>query len=288
MCGFEGGGFLYADDTVLYCIGRDVECLEVSMNRNLCKLEEWCSANMLTINSKKTKYMLFHNSPNVYGKTELNLEICGSSLNRVNFYDYLGVRLDDTSTYSQHIQKVINGCNQRIFTLSKIRKYITEETAVLIYKTLIMSKLNYGGIFCLSANTNQLSKLQKLQNRALRICFLSNRYISNLELHKRANVLPLCLRRKLDMCKLMFKRMLNAERVTGTITHTRPSTRYGVSRPPVFTHPKTSKFLRSVTYSAPLLWASLPNELKVLNDPGKFNSAVRKLVQAEIETLSRI
>lgn len=218
----------------------------------------------------------------------MKLEICGTMLKRAKFYDYLGVRLDETSMYNLHIQKILSGCNQRVYTLSKIRRYISEETAVLIYKTLIMSKLNYGGIFCLSANSSQLSKLQKLQNRALRVCFLSNRYTSNLELHKRANVLPLSLRRKLDMYKFMFKRMAISHDNYGNTNCIRPSTRYGVARPPNIIHPKTSKFHRSVTYLAPFLWASLPNETKLLDDPDKFNSAVRKLIHTELEALSSI
>lgn len=112
------------------------------MNRNLTKLEKWCDLNRLTINSKKTKYVLFHNLSSNHDKTVINLEIGVVSLNRVKSYDYLGVRLDETSMYNSHIHKTLQGCNERVFTLSKIRKYVSEETAVLIYKTLIMSKLN--------------------------------------------------------------------------------------------------------------------------------------------------
>lgn len=93
------------------------------------------------------------------------------------------------------------------------------------------------------------------------------------------------------MYKVMFKRMLKSEHKDGNIEHIehiRPLTRYSVARPPTITRPKTSKFHRSVTYSAPSLWASLPNEVKLLDDPDKFDSAVRKLVQTELETLPRI
>lgn len=86
----------------------------------------------------------------------------------------------------------------------------------------------------------------------------------------------------------MFKRMLKSECKDGNIGCNRPSTRYSVARPPNITHPKTSKFHRSVTYSAPFLWASLPNEIKLLNDPDKFGSAVKKLIQVELESLSKV
>lgn len=90
------------------------------------------------------------------------------------------------------------------------------------------------------------------------------------------------------MYKIMFKRMVNTECDTEIIECTRPLTRYGTARPPIITHPKTTKFHRSVTYTAPFLWASLPNEVKLINDPDKFNCAVRKLIHAELTTLTRV
>lgn len=79
----------------------------------------------------------------------------------------------------------------RVLTLEN-RKFIPEEVAVLIYKTLIMSKMNYGGFFAyLQIIIYSNNQLQKIHNRALRICFQSDRYTSNIDLHNHAKVLPL-------------------------------------------------------------------------------------------------
>lgn len=48
-------------------------------------------------------------------------------------------------------------------------------------------------------------KLQNLQNRSLRICYLSGRYTSDLVLHRQAKVLPLKIRGKLELLKLMYR-----------------------------------------------------------------------------------
>lgn len=87
-----GVGSFYADDTVLYCVDSTPAILEAKMNGNLAKLEAWCSLNKLTINSKKNKYVLFHNPSSNHGKIVLKLEICGVPFNRVKSNDYLGVR----------------------------------------------------------------------------------------------------------------------------------------------------------------------------------------------------
>lgn len=172
-------------------------------------------------------------------------------------------------------------CNQKLFSLSKIRRYIPQHVAILIYKALVMSKINYGGILCIGAAKTLLARLQKCQNRALRICFCANRYTSNIRLHMDANVLPLFLRRKLDVYKTKYVRMLSQERGS-PVSHDRPITRFSSSRPPTFNRPNSVSFLNSVTYQAPKLWAELPSHVKNLNDSPYFDREVRKLIQSEM------
>lgn len=77
-------------------------------------------------------------------------------------YDYLGVTLDNTLMFKNHIDKLLSGCSQRFFTVSKIRRYIPDNVAILIYKSLIMSKIGYGVILCVGASKLNLLKLQRL------------------------------------------------------------------------------------------------------------------------------
>lgn len=148
--GVGGGGFLYADYTVLYYTGDRLDNLEKVMSPNLNLLGEKC-------------------------------------------YTSLRVKLDNTLSFKNHIDYIVTTCNHKHFTLSKIRKYISTNVAVLMYKSLIMSKLSYGGIFCIAGVKISLERLQKVQNRALHKCFKADRYTSNITLHGNARVLPLYL-----------------------------------------------------------------------------------------------
>ena len=49
---------MYADDTTLYCNLGDLS--EDIINTELTKVSEWLAANKLSLNVKKTKYMVFH------------------------------------------------------------------------------------------------------------------------------------------------------------------------------------------------------------------------------------
>ena len=78
--------FLYADDTTLYCnIDQNVD--EDTINNELAKIWEWLIANKLTLNTKKTKYMVFHTNQRIV--TYPNLVINNNIIERVSHFNFL-------------------------------------------------------------------------------------------------------------------------------------------------------------------------------------------------------
>lgn len=239
--------------------------------------------------------MLFKSGKDGNAAPEIDLRINGDLLEGTDCYNYLGVLLNASLNFKAHIDRSLNACNTYVFALAKIQRYITNTVAVQIYKSLVLSRLNYGGMLCLGAPKVSLSRLQKLQNRALRICLCVNRYTSNVQIHVLSKVLPLHLRRKLEIYRCMYKRMLppvnanantNGDRdelYTNSPRAYRAITRFSASRPPTFTRPHSVKFLNSITYQGPKLWADLPSHIKILNDVTKFNSEIHKLIQNEMQ-----
>ena len=50
---------MYADDTTLYCNLNNANS-DIILNNELCIISDWLSSNKLSLNVKKTKYMVFH------------------------------------------------------------------------------------------------------------------------------------------------------------------------------------------------------------------------------------
>lgn len=164
------------------------------MRRNRCvgKLKYWSVHHRLTINPSKSKYKIFSfKKINCIGK--LNLDIDHHALEQVEVFDYLGIRLDSRLTFEEHVKKIIVSCNDQLTHLCKIRKFISPNIAVPLYKSYIFSWLNYGLIFCVGIRAGSKKCLQMKQNRAF-TCFLSSsRYESNYNLHIAVGVIPVCL-----------------------------------------------------------------------------------------------
>ena len=92
------------------------------------------------------------------------------------------------------------------FQLTKICGFLNENTKILIYKQTVLPMVEYAS-FLLYLNRNlDLDKLQRLQNRALRICFgiYDPKSISIDDLHKRAKMRKLAERCDLHLLNIMY------------------------------------------------------------------------------------
>ena len=52
---------LFADDTNMFCSGKDMHELETTVNLELARVQEWLTLNQLPLNIKKKKISSFSN-----------------------------------------------------------------------------------------------------------------------------------------------------------------------------------------------------------------------------------
>ena len=101
---------------------------------------------------------------------EVVVRIEDTNLQVVPSYKYLGFVLDSILSFNHHVSTVIKVVAYKINLLSKIRRYLTESVALKIYKSMILPYFDYGDVIYDAANKCILDKLQRLQNRGLKIC----------------------------------------------------------------------------------------------------------------------
>ena len=104
---------LFADDTNIFCTGKDRKEVENLLNSELCNLNKWFEVNTLTLNLTKTKYMIFGNY-NEY----CFVFIYNDAIEKVDSINFLRIILDRKLSWNDHIQLVTNILNQKsLFTL---------------------------------------------------------------------------------------------------------------------------------------------------------------------------
>ena len=88
----------------------------------------------------------------------------------------------------------------------KYKKKLDTETRVLIYKHIVLPLTEYVSFVLNLNNKYEVEKLQKLQNRALRMPYnvQDPKDVSTRDLHERAKMVRLEKRRSLQLYNIMF------------------------------------------------------------------------------------
>lgn len=120
-----------------------------------------------------------------YLSTFKKLQIGGREIEYVQDYKYLGLTIDMQLKFVKYTNLLINNVSHRISTLSRIRASITKDTALTLYKSMILTLFDYGCISYRSTNSSLVNKLQTLQNKAIRIICGLPKYENTDTLHKK-------------------------------------------------------------------------------------------------------
>ncbi|XP_055371847.1 uncharacterized protein LOC129605875 [Condylostylus longicornis] len=164
---------LFADDALIYIVQRGVDECCVKMNEDLNHLFSWLCMNKLKLNPDKTKYMVINDRSN----SAINVEIGGTSIEKVDCMKYLGVLID------KHADDISNKIAKKVGYLGRIRNQITLKCAITIYNTTILRHLDYCSSLLFLCKEGKKDKLQVLQNKAMGIILKCNRR-SNIRIRK--------------------------------------------------------------------------------------------------------
>lgn len=161
--------YQFADDAVLSISGKDRAVIEHFMQQSLNRIEDWASENGLTFSVEKTKSILFTNKRN---PPNLELSLYGEKIENVTEHKYLGIWFDYKMTWKAQITYLQKVCSKRINFLRTITGTwwgAHPNDMLMLYKTTILSVLEYGCFTFGSACNTHLHKLEKIQYRCLRI-----------------------------------------------------------------------------------------------------------------------
>ena len=98
---------LYADDTTLTTSAEDPWVLEYKMNYDMNLIQSWLSTNKLTLNVKKTRYMLIGSQ---FKLSQINsdfiIKVNNTPLERIIEHKTLGVQIDESLSWRPHIHTI--------------------------------------------------------------------------------------------------------------------------------------------------------------------------------------
>ena len=261
---------IYADDTQLYVsfeADSDVDLVKARIENCIAEIRRWMLFNGLKINDDKTISVLMHSKfrpcPSLRDSIKVGNDLIPFSGSATN----LGVIMDETLSYDDHVKKVCKSSFFHLRNISRIRKYLTKKSVEVIIHALITTKLDYCNSLMYGLPKRLLSKLQSVQNSAARIVTLSRKYDHITPLLNQLHWLPVHYRIVFKILLLVYKSMNGAcpLYLSSCLQH-RTSTRSlrSVANELLLVPSSKSKTYgdRSFAVCAPKLWNKLPHSLR--------------------------
>ena len=164
---------MYADDTSLCYQSSDIDVLNEAINNDLKQLDTWLQGNKLSLNVAKTNSMLVSTKQKHNGlksrNEDLDLKIRNNELEIIQKTKYLGVQIDNSLNWKEHIKTVSTKVSRAIGFLKHAKTFLPKETLKTLYTAIVEPHLRYCCSVWGCAGSTELNQLQKLQNRAARI-----------------------------------------------------------------------------------------------------------------------
>ena len=201
-------------------------------------------------------------------------------IDKVYCTKFLGIAVDDSLTWSCHIDEIMGKIARAIGVLYRIRPFIPLRILTNLYNTLILPYLSYCNIVWGKCSNTLINKLYVLQKRALRAITNSHPRTPSDPLFKKLKVLNI-----FDICKLqtalfMYKylnnllpEVFNNMFMLNSEMH-QYNTRYS-NRPRVQLL-KYESSRQTVRHLGPQLWNSLSDDIKNSPSPASFKGKYKQ------------
>ncbi|MGK2862648.1 MAG: RNA-directed DNA polymerase [Chitinophagaceae bacterium] len=200
---------LFADDTNLFLSGGDYKEIEEEANVYLKSMESWFVANKLSLNIDKTCYTIFGPHKNVINNLSLSLIVNGQYIKRVQNCKYLGVFIDQSLSWNDHVDHVYKKIIKFSSIFYRLRDVLPKHCLKMLYCSFVHPHILYGIEVYANTTKTTLNKLCKLNNKLLRI--LLNKEIKTPinKMYAAINTLPIPLLHEYQLLSLVHKCIYN-------------------------------------------------------------------------------
>jgi hypothetical protein len=281
---------MYADDMQIFC-GFDpanpssIETALSSITSCINDIRTWMTFNFLKLNNDKTEFLVITSLHNKRWMPDVSLSIGDDIIRPSKSVRNLGVIFDDVMSLAPHIVSLSKNVTFHLRNISRIRRFLDNDTCNHIVRSLVLSRLDYGNVLLTGTNSKYIMKLQRLQNWSAKLIYCALKSDNASQYLQQLHWLPVKQRILFKLFLYVYK-CLNG---SGPNYLTSSIPLYEQSRSGLrsasdttrLTVPKyhykglKSAFDRSFSLSVPTLWNSLPSELRSATSVFSFKKGLK-------------
>lgn len=180
---------MFANDSVLVSSHEDPVIAVNNLEHDLEIISYYFSCLKLKLNKGKTKVL---NIDVKLKKSHMRyfpaLKNDGEEIESVDSFCYLGICIDRFLKLDVHLKNCIKKGHSKIYMLGKLRTYMDKESALKLFKSMILPYIEYGNSFLLGFDLCGRTKLQRVQNKGLKVALCKDSRYGTGILHKEAGL----------------------------------------------------------------------------------------------------
>ena len=274
---------LFADDTNIFYSHKDPNFLNTVVNTELDKLSSWFQANRLSINVKKSNFVIFKSAQNRQN-LDFSFFIDNNQIDRVEEVVFLGVILDQSLNWKSHIHNVARKISKSLGIIYKASFCLNEASLRTLYFSLVYPYLCYCVGVWGSTYPSNLKRVVTVQKRAIRIISKSKFDAHTDPLFKELKMLKLDSIIKFHICKLMFlyKHGLLPESFDNMFPLNNEIHSYNTKSRSCFSLPycRTNIGKFSIRFQGPKLFNSVNEDIRNSSSVSLFSSRLKSFLLA--------
>ena len=257
---------LFADDTNIFYSNKCQTGLICTLNFELSLLSDWFRANKLSLNVKKSNYIVFGNNSRESADCAENVVIDGIKIEKVSSTKFVGVYIDENLNWKQHTFHTASKISRSLGMINRVKYILSHDLLLTLYRTMIHPYLLYCNILWGNASMVALKPLILLQKRAVRVITGSDYRAHSNPLFARLSLLNLADINNQQVLLFMyrFKHSLLPSSSCRLLSLSPLQSNYCLRRENDFVLEKyrTVTRKRGISIHGPDLWRSLPDSLK--------------------------
>ena len=278
---------LYADDSAILFVHKDVDFISVKLGKVLEKCSDWLIDNRLSLHLGKTECMLFGPPRKLATVTDFHIRCYDTVIKSTEVVKYLGVQIDRYLKFDYVVNSIVNKVNARLKFMYRNAKCLDFQSRLTICTALIQCHFDYASSAWFSSiGKTQIKRLQVAQNKMIRfILDLGPRVTISEEYLEKVKMLRIADR----VTQLRLNHVFNIVNgsapsyLTQNFVFNEGRTRGANSRNFVIPgHNQCSK--NSFTYCAIKDWNKLPTNIKSCNIKATFKPLVKNFLKGEART----
>lgn len=182
---------IYADDTAVYAHSFNAQVATKQCQIHCGQISDFARTWKIKLNNDKTEHIIFSRKfTNTKVLEPLNVENI-KIRQAANEVRYLGVIMDKRLSFAPHIKSLVNKGHKTIRSLYPLlnrNSYLNVKNKKLLYTAIIRPAITYAGPIWCSTSKTSLNKLQRIQNKCLRLVLSRDRYTRIAELHRECDI----------------------------------------------------------------------------------------------------